>query len=204
MTEQTLDLQALLKSAGGLDALKKAIAAEDARQKAAAKAAVEAEVGLRTTAAEAVRAALEAVSETLPFPIVGEVKRTETGFDDYVMRPAPSVMDAIRDQVLEALELGCQGAEDVKSLRGFTFEAGPETITTASPLVKGHSATGTSGGGGGKGWAKDGIVRKLGDIWAEFATPEQIAEYEALKGNGTKQWTLRKTVATAQGYVENK
>ena len=71
------------------------------------------------------------------------------------------------------------------------------------PGIRSAAQGGNGGNGGsGKGWIDGaGTSYKLSAIWDQHATEEDRLQYEAAKGSGTKQYTVKKAVAKANGYT---
>ena len=108
----------------------------------------------------------------------------------------------LQQRIEKALEPFVKEIESLTSVTTVSILIGDEVIVTTSGR---KASNGNGGGGGGHKYLdpKTNELVALGDIWNKFATPEDIAKYEA-ETSGSKRWNQRVNVAKANGYVANK
>jgi len=128
----------------------------------------------------------------------GTAKRAEDGkFTDLTILLDTTDRTTLYDAFVKVFP--AKDVEDLGSIKGIKFViAGGE----AEVEYTGTRAAGTSsGGGGGKGWQKDGTVLKMAEVFEQNASDEEKSDYEALRGEGSKQYQLKVKVAKAAGYT---
>jgi hypothetical protein len=107
--------------------------------------------------------------------------------------------DALRGDIELALETFVDRINELSSVKMVSMSIDGENGVVVN--LKTKSASGGNGGGGnGVGMVKDGEWFKLGTIFENHATPEDVAEYNA-ETSGTKKWNIRRRVAKLNGYT---
>lgn len=141
--------------------------------------------------------------------VSGTIRRDESGvFADIDVKLSTTDNAALQDAIADALHDVNEDLEGLESVKGITVvidALGDGTTAEYTGAKSASSGTKGAAGGGGKGWIKDGSteVYKLAAIWEDHATADERADYDANKGNGTKQYAVRKAVAKAAGYTLN-
>jgi len=128
------------------------------------------------------------------------VRRTETGLDDGKASIAAS---QVYDVLMPCVQEHVASVSSIRRVEVSITNGVPkvEVFTTSGTSTK--AASRSSNGTGPKGWTKDGIAYRLGDIFEAVANPDQKAEYKAFEKNGNKEYALKKAVATKAGYVQS-
>ena len=109
------------------------------------------------------------------------------------------IRDSIKNEIASALEPFVERINGLVSVKMVSMSIDKENGVVVNLKTK-SSSGGNGGGGVGVGMVKDGEWFKLGTIWENHATPNDIAEYNA-ETSGTKKWNIRKRVAKLNGYT---
>ena len=127
--------------------------------------------------------------------VTGTIRRSDSGLDDGKFEVVlPDLAELVWTAVAESNAVAVPSVKRID----FTIKGGKAEVTISHTS---GSAKGSGGGSGGKGWMKDGVQYKLGDIFTTHATAEQKSSIEAMDGNDS--YTLKKQVALAKGYSQN-
>jgi hypothetical protein len=130
--------------------------------------------------------------------LIVHIDRTESGFDSIGLHVSLSdaanatLTDIVHNLVVET------GANEVASAKRINIKGIDATIDANA--TRRVSTTSSGNGGSNKGWSNGSETIQLGEVFAKFATNEDLSAYEAAKGQSNPQYAIRTKVAKASGY----